>query len=166
MFQKQPDMHTDLIRSENGFSLMDLIVGLSIITIAFTVFFVSSTNISSAESRGEVIIEATNIANNVMETIRGKRFDENQAPPYSTALGKEESGSIFDDIDDYANHVWQGTGYNYGNYFIRSRVFYVNSEASWDDSVGTPTTLKRIIVEVNHSSLSSPIILNSLMGVR
>jgi len=154
------------LQKNNGFSLIDLIIGLSIITISFTVFMVSSANISSAEERSEIIIDATHIANNIMENIRTHRFDENISPPYSTSMGREETGTVFDDIDDFSNYTWTNFESNFYGFQVHSRVFYVDMNANWEDSTGTPSTLKRIIVEVNHPNFDSPHRLSSVMGAR
>ena len=150
-------------RSSSGFSIIDIIMALSIISVAIVGIMLAQRNYIQSTSRVEVGLRAISLANSVMSTIRMHRFDENLEEPWDVTLGAEE-GSVadYDDIDDYAGVSWDFSSDGFPGYTITSRVFNVSLGTSWLDSVDVRTNFKRIIVSVNHGVLNSPVVLSSL----
>jgi len=152
--------------SQSGFSLIDLIIGMSIISVALVGIMSVQSNYVNMSNKVEVGLRAVALGNSVMSTIRMHRFDENSNAPWSSTLGTdtgEISSDDYDDIDDYASAAWDFS-YWYPGYTVSSRVFSINLATSWVDSVGAPNNFKRIIVAVNHEVLDNPIVFSSLMA--
>ena len=151
---------------QSGFSLIDMIMGMSIISIALVGIMSVQNNYINMSTKLEVGFRAIALGNSVMSTIRMHRFDENASAPWSATLGTdtgETSSDDYDDIDDYASAAWDFS-YWYPGYTVNSRVFSINLATSWVDSVGAPNNFKRIIVSINHEALDSPIVFSSLMA--
>ena len=151
--------------SQSGFSIMDMIIGLSIVSIAIVGILLAQRNYINSAAQVEVGIRAVTLGNYVMQTIRMHRFDENNATPWSTGYGTDTGESTmadYDDIDDYANATWDFSSDGYSGYTVQTRVFCVDLSSSWLDSVGPGTNYKRIIVGVNNSALEGPVLFSSL----
>lgn len=148
-----------------GFSILDMIIGLSIISIAVVGILLAQGNFANSAAQTEVGLKAVSLGNYVMQTIRKHRFDEETNTPWSTSYGTdtgESSSSDYDDIDDYANASWDFSSDGYLGYTISTRVFCVDLSNSWVDSVGPGSDFKRIIVQVNHDALDNAVVLSSL----
>ena len=133
---------------QSGFSIIDMIIGLSIISIAIVAVMTIQQNYVQMSTKVEVGMRAISLGNSVMSTIRMHRFDENSNAPWSSTLGPdtgENAISDYDDIDDHAGAAWDWS-YWFPGYSVSSRVFSINLASSWVDSVGAPTNFKRIIV--------------------
>lgn len=103
------------MRASRGFTLIELIVGMVVFSIAVvllaTVLFPQSDNAAKTLQR----VRAAELAQSVMNEIWGKAYDENtplsgipacdsaDGLACSTALGPDgnESRNDFDDVDDY-----------------------------------------------------------------
>ncbi len=155
------------LKPQAGFSLVDMIMGLSIIAVAIVGIQIAQNNYVNMSSRTEVRLRAISVGNSVMNVIRMHRFDENSNAPWDSTWGTntgETSMALYDDIDDYAGAVWDFSADGINGYSITSRVFSVNIASSWLDSVAYFTSFKRIIVQVSHPILDSPVIFTSLMA--
>ncbi len=158
---KRPD------NSQSGFSIMDMIMGLSILAIAIVGIQIAQNNYINMSNQVEISLRGTSLGNSVMNIIRMHPYDENTLPPWSTTLGQDSGESTLvdnDDIDDYAGASWDFSADGFPGYTVSSRVFYINHYSSWLDSVGTGTSFKRIIVSVDHPQLESPLVFSSLMA--
>jgi len=150
-------------RSDSGFSITDIIMALSIISVAIVGIMLAQRNYIQSTSQVEVGLRALSLANSVMSTIRMHRFDENLNEPWDVTPGAEEgSADNYDDIDDYAGVSWDFSGDGFLGFTITSRVFNVDLNSSWLDSVDVRTSFKRIIVSVDHGVLNSPVVLSSV----
>lgn len=151
----------------SGFTITDLIVGMMIIAVAIVgMMYAERAYIQNAD-RVELGVRGVSLGNAVMNTIRMHRYDENTSSPWSSSLGTdsgESSSSSYDDIDDYVGTSWDFSSLGYPGFTVSTRIFYVDIETSWMDSVGGPTGFKRIIVTIGHAGLSSDISMSSLMG--
>ncbi len=150
---------------QSGFSIVDMIIGLSIVAIAIVGIMLAQQNYVRMTSQVEASLRAIALGNSVMQTIRMHRFDEETKPPWSISYGTDtgESGmSNYDDIDDYAGATWDHSSYGYAGYSVNTRVFCIDLESSWVDSVGPGKNYKRIIVSVSNSTLDEPIVLSSI----
>ncbi|MFH1250419.1 MAG: prepilin-type N-terminal cleavage/methylation domain-containing protein [bacterium] len=149
----------------NGFSLVEIIVGVVVVGIAFATLAVTLANMEGRFAVAETSLRATTLAQSYIELVRCNRFDENYSPPWSISLGPEEAGeSDYDDIDDYAGYS-NFSIEKFPGYSVSLRVFYVNPTISWEDSVGSQTNFKRIIATVSHSELES-LSISTLMSSR
>lgn len=151
----------------SGFSLVDTIIGMTIIAVAIVGIQIAQTNYVRASDRTEFGVRAVTLANSVMNIIRMHNFDENANSPWSTSLGEdtgESSLADYDDIDDYADGSWDFSGDGFDGFSVQSRIFYVAVPTNWLDSTGTATNFKRIIVSVNHSVLEAPVIVSSIVA--
>ena len=151
--------------SQSGFSIMDMIIGLSIVSIAIVGILLAQRNYINSAAKVEVGIRAVTLGNYVMQTIRMHRFDENPTPSWSTSYGPDTGESTmasYDDIDDYAAASWDFSSDGYAGYSVSTRVFCVDLSSSWLDSVGPGTNYKRIIVGVSNPALEGPVIFSSL----
>ena len=150
--------------NRNGFSIVDMIMGLSIIAVAIVGIMTAQRNYIQMTNRVEVGLRSVSLANSVMNTIRMHRFDENTTEPWSVTLGPEggETSANYDDIDDYAGTSWDFSSDGFSGFTITSRVFCVNLATSWLDSVGTGFNYKRIIVSVDHGVLENPVVMSSI----
>lgn len=155
--------------SQFGFSIMDMIIGLSIVAVAIVGILGVQENYVNKSSQIELSLRAISLGNSVMNTIRMHAYDENYNSPWSTTIGAntdagESALADYDDIDDYAGASWDFSGDGYDGFNVTTRVFYIDIATSWIDSVGPATSFKRIIVTVDHDILESPINFSSLMA--
>jgi len=149
-------------KPQAGFALIEMIVGIMIISIAFVGAMYVYAEIQTKSSGIEITLRATSLANSIMGVIRSHNFDENSSAPWSGVLGPEEGlSSNYDDVDDYIAFPWSVPGYD--NYSVSTQVFYVDPSLSWLNSAGSITYYKRITVTVDHSGLTNPILLTSLI---
>jgi len=153
------------IKSQSGFSLLEIVMGVVIIGIAFVSAMYALTELQNRSTRIEIMLKATTMANNIMEIVRSNDFDEYDSPPWSNPLGPEEnSPNQYDDVDDYIGYIWSFPGFT--GYQGLTRVYYVNPNISWIDSANAVTNYKYIWVQVTHEGLDVPIILTSLITPR
>ncbi|MBC8374775.1 MAG: hypothetical protein H8E26_01950 [FCB group bacterium] len=152
---------------QSGFSLIDMIMGLSIIALAIVGIQYAQRNYIELTSQVETSLRAVSLGNSVMNTIRMHAYDEGTASPWSSTIGPDAGESTitdYDDIDDYAAAAWDFSNDGYSGFNVISQVFYVQVPSNWLDSLGTRTNYKRIIVTVNHSALNTPVVFTSIMA--
>lgn len=150
-----------------GFSIIDMIIGLSIVTVAILAIQVAQSNYVNQSTKVEMGMRAISLGNSVMNTIRMHRYDENTSSPWSTSYGPdtgETTAADYDDIDDYAAASWDFSSDGFSGFTIQTRVFCVALNTSWVDSVGPGTSFKRILVTVDHEAMDRPMIFTSLMA--
>ena len=158
------DKNVIRFNSHSGFTIIELIIGVMIIGIAFVAVMFAHTQIQTNSTRVEFTLRSTVLANSIMKVVRSHNFDENESPPWSSMLGPDESSSSeFDDVDDYIGYVWPSQSAGYTGYTVTTRVFYVNPSISLLDSTGVITDYKRIIISVYTDGLPQPVILSSLI---
>ena len=144
---------------------MDMIIGLSIVSIAIVGVLLAQGNYTRSAAQTEVGIRAVSLGNYVMHTIRMHRYDEKTNVPWSTTLGAdtgESTSAAYDDIDDYAGASWDFSGEGYAGFTVQTRIFAVDLTTNWMDSVTAGTNYKRIIVSVKHDALDNPVVFSSL----
>ena len=157
-------------RDKKAFTFIETVISLSLLAIIFIGFAkVSQVGMSSVYKTNQEII-ATNLARGLMTEIMSKKFDENDALPWTApvSLGPEASpaetrhgATRFDDVDDYHNYAEPIPPLTIGNQvmdyysgFSRSvSVKYVT--AAMQDSVVTATDYKKVEVTVNASGIPS-----------
>ena len=97
-------------RSQKGFTLVEVMVVLILLTLSFMVFLNALNTGKSVRARSELRTIQSVILNSVENQIRARRFDENTSAPWSSSLGKETSNgetgvNDFDDIDDFDGYT-------------------------------------------------------------
>ena len=145
-------------KCENGFTLLELVIGIVVFTISLTV--VLSLIVPQAEQTAEPFrqVKAAKLGQSLMNDILSPSYDENsdRSPPFvtcnakgncSTTLGPEEANEDdYDDVDDYNGYTVNDVGGNYSSFGFTVTVDY---DSDLNDS--TPTdglTFKRIDIAV------------------
>ncbi len=124
----------------------------------------------------ELVTQATDLANDLMEEIKGRRFDENIYPaePVSTANLGIDSGEnandrrTFNDVDDYLDYMGWGSSppksiagtdlTEFAEFSRQVEVDYVTiSGSTWVNSI-SQTYYKRIRVTVSHSKIADRVL--------
>ncbi|MEA3286756.1 MAG: hypothetical protein U9Q77_05210 [Candidatus Marinimicrobia bacterium] len=152
---------------QSGFSIMDIIMGLSIIAVAIVGMMLAQRNYVQQSSQVEVGLRAVSLGNSVMNIIRMHAYDDSTSSPWSPSLGPntgESSADDYDDIDDYDGASWDFSNDGFAGFTINTRVFNVQIPTNWVDSVGTGGNFKKITVTVNHSVLKSPVTFSSIVA--
>ncbi|NQV38428.1 MAG: type II secretion system protein [Candidatus Marinimicrobia bacterium] len=154
-------MKINIKNNQSGFSLIELVLGIVVVSIALVGAMVSLSNIEAKSVHVEIVNRGTNYASNIMETIINHRFDENIAIPWSADLGPEESAfTEYDDIDDYHSLTW--TSPTLPGYSGTSFINYV-IDTDWLNNNPNITSYKTVTVVVTHSVLDIPIVIKSLV---
>lgn len=136
-----------------GLSFIELIFATVILTVAMIPIISLLRNLSAGAEKREIELRALQSAQNFMETLRNKKWDENSpnlaqyTATRSSTLGAdtgETSTSNFDDIDDYT-----GTSDNSDPLFTSSvLVSYVAVDPGTGDTTSSvlPTDFKEVTV--------------------
>ena len=120
---------------------------------------------NTAELENKVYLTAFSLADDMIEEIKGKAYDENTLtfPTVNRAtltavgsLGKEsgEAYPYFDDIDDYNNFSRNADAPHSEKYHISAEVYYV-SETNPDTKSTSQTFHKRVDVTVSSPYLNN-----------
>jgi prepilin-type N-terminal cleavage/methylation domain-containing protein len=96
-----------MLRNNRGLSLIELILVVVLIAIIAPSLLGIFYQVSWRALRAEAITQATFYAEQLMEEISSKRFDENTIAPWSSSLGPEagESYPNYDDVDDFNGYL-------------------------------------------------------------
>ena len=95
--------HSSVLKSNDGFSLIEILISTFLITLAITAFLnpLILTMRGAVERHDQSI--ALELVKDLLEEVRGKRFEDSFEPEGS--FGREEEGvgyrGAFDDVDDY-----------------------------------------------------------------
>jgi len=145
-------------KCENGFTLLELVIGIVVFTISLTV--VLSLIVPQAEQTAEPFrqVKAAKLGQSLMNDILSRSYDENsdRSPPFetcnakgncSTTLGPEEaSEDDYDDVDDYNGYTVNDVGGNYSSFGFTVTVDY---DSDLNDSTPTDGLMfKRIDIAV------------------
>ena len=163
-------MYNGKIRSQSGFALMDLLIGITFLSFAFLATMRIMDDLQQKLDHRDLQIRATSLANSMMSIIRSVDFDENAATPWIIAsnLGMDASG-LYDDVDDFmfnpmtpANFGLAGVGYT-----IVVNVIYVDPFLTPPFSAAVPgasfSNFKRVTVTVGNPLMNNPIILSAIV---
>ena len=154
--------------NNRGFTYIEILMAIVILAFALipllSQFYIGfHGNITS-----ELTTQAIDLANDLMEEIKSKRFDENIFPddPVEPALLGIDPGEIlsnrrtFDDIDDYNNwsksppETIDGIVLNEFSDFTRSvNIEYVTMVSNTWQASSTMTYYKKIVVKVSHPKI-------------
>ena len=117
------------LNSTNGFTLVEVMVVLILLTLSFMVFLRALNTGQSVRANSEIRTIQGVILSNIENQIRARRFDENLSPPWSSILGKDLGESIveqFDDIDDF--HYTISSMSEYPSFSLNVNVYYVHPD--------------------------------------
>lgn len=170
-------------RAHRGFSLIELIVGLVVMSIALT--FLTTLFFSNPSRSVEPLLQirAAQFGSALMDEILSKKFDEltpEGGLPACTAcsalLGSDgESRDSYDDVDDYNDSCGAripltdalgSSPANYNNYEMEVCVFYDDNYDGVDDGA-TGNTAKLITINIYlppGSGLSVPLTFSAYKG--
>lgn len=140
---------------------------LSLTSMSFNSALLQSNTV---EIENKVYLTAFSLADDVIEEMKGKAYDENTLTfptvnrstlTASGSLGKEsgETYPYFDDVDDYNNLTFNADEPHAEKYTISSKVYYV-SETNSDSKSTTQTFHKRVDVTVSSPYLKNSVVLS------
>ena len=118
-----------LKRSDSGFTLIEIMVVLILLSLSFMVFLQALNTGKSVRVNSEIRTIQAVLLNSIQQEIRARKYDENSASPWSQSLGPAEDETTvtnFDDIDDFRlDGRFQGV---HGNVAARAGV---KDEPAW-----------------------------------
>ena len=147
----------EYFKSNNGFTLVEVVVVLLLLTLSFMIFLKALNTGKRVRVNSEIRTIQGVILNSIQNEIRARKYDENISSPWSLNIGKDSGESIaedFDDIDDFH-------GYNvssiidYPGYSYSVEVKYVSLESgtfNLDPNPVVQTDFKCATVTVTHST--------------
>ncbi|MBU2437380.1 MAG: type II secretion system GspH family protein, partial [Candidatus Omnitrophica bacterium] len=91
---------------KRAITLIEIIAVIVVLAIAIPTLSIMLVNASWSSARSEALADAAIYAQELMEEIKSKRFDENASSPWSSTLGVDSAESssdrtTFDDVDDF-----------------------------------------------------------------
>lgn len=163
--------------SQRGFTLIELVIGIVVFSIAMTMVF--SVIIPRSQDSVDPIyqVRAAKLASALLDEISGKAFDENSntslglrrcdenSNPCSTTLGADgaETRDSFNDVDDYhgieidgllLNHATQSYQDLYKNYELAVSVIYDGDYNGVADSSRKAKLITITVTMPNQESVS------------
>jgi MSHA pilin protein MshD len=166
-------------RYESGFSLAEVLVAVTVIVIALVpLIMVFSQGVKQGKTPQKITV-GTMLAQDLLEEIMPKKFDENPQNPDTPATLGPETGETrnglpttrnYDDVDDYRNYTESppkevdGTNMvEYTGYTRTVAVDYV-SETALDTVSTSSTRFKRVRVTVTWDNGTQSTELEALKG--
>ena len=149
---------------------------LVILALSSLNFNSSILETSSVEIETKVALTAFSLADDLIEEIKGKSFDETTKPFPTTdpksltpadSLGPEtgETYKNFDDIDDFNNYVKTVSAPHAENYHVSCSVKYVDGDNP-DDVSSTQTFYKKVTVTVTSPYMKEPVLLSYIFTLK
>ena len=171
MLTQKQVMFNDKKKSQAGFALMDLVIGITFLSFAFLATMRITNDLQQKLDHRDLQIRATSLTNSMMSIIRSVNFDENTSSPWiiASSLGMDAS-SIYDDVDDFifnpavpANFGLAGVGYA-----VTVSVIYVDPTTAIPNMTipltgSNSSNFKRVTVTISHPELTTPIQLSAII---
>jgi Tfp pilus assembly protein PilV len=165
-------MLRDNIKRQDGFTLMDIIIGVLFLSVAFLATMKITTDLQRKLDQRDLQIRATSLANSMMSIVRSVNFDENfPTSNHTQAVNLGIDGSLLhDDIDDFISSPM-----TIANFGAAATGFVVTVNVYYVDPTTTPPNLtiplsgtsfsnfKRIDVSVLHSELNNPVSISAIV---
>ena len=151
------------IDQKNGFTLVEVMVVLILLTLSFMVFLRALNTGETIRARSEIRTTQSVILNSLENEIRARRFDENASYPWSSTLGKDtgESQLIqFDDIDDFDGYYISSVS-GYPAFSCSVAVNYVSVSSGFHSSQSNQSNFKSVMVKISHATL--PAIIDTMV---
>jgi len=165
-------MFKDRFKKHSGFTLMDIVIGVTFLSFAFIATFRITNDLQRKLNERDLQIRATSIANSTMSVIRSVNFDENWPSGIHTPannLGMDVS-SLYDDIDDFMLNP--ASAMNFGTsddgFGIAVSVYYVDPTTTPPNTTVALTgsnysNYKRVDITVAHAELPNPVVLSAIV---
>lgn len=127
----------------------------------------------SIEVENKVYLTAFSLADDKIEEIKQKAFDQNttlgdvpSVENLSLILGPEEAKSNFNDIDDYNNDTTFVSGLPYlESFVVVTKVFYADP-SNLELNYGSRSFYKRVEVTVTSKYLSTAVVLSFIFTMK
>ncbi len=142
----------------NSIQSMLSIGALVLLSLSSFRFNTSVLENSTAQIENKVALTAFSLADDMIETIKQRSFDEatikfptgigNLTDPDHLGAESGESYSTFDDIDDYNNYSKNISAPHAENYHLWCEVNYVDG-SNPDNEISTPSFYKKVTVYVS-----------------
>ena len=146
---------TSTTDQKNGFTLVEVMVVLILLTLSFMVFLRALNTGETIRARSEIRTTQSVILNSLENEIRARRFDENASYPWSSTLGKDtgESQLIqFDDIDDFDGYYISSVS-GHPAFSCSVAVNYVSVSSGFHSSQSNQSNFKSVMVKISHATL-------------
>lgn len=157
------------VSSLAGFSYIEVLMAVMILAMALIPLLSQFYIGFQGNINAEIVTQAVDLANDLTEEIKGKRFDENEFPDQpvnASSLGTDfgenlNNRATFDDIDDY--HNWSkkppqsvdGVILTDFKDFTRSvAVKYITVVNNTWQTAGSATYYKSVVVRVSHPKIN------------
>ena len=155
---------------------MLVMAGMVLLALISLRFNTAVLQTSTAEIESKVALTGFSLADDLIEEIKVKAFDEatikfptaapsNLTPPGNLGLEIFENISLSDDIDDYNNLTRLISAPHAENYTVKCRVEYVNATDP-NTVVNTQTFYKRVTVSVTSPFLKNQIDLSFIFTLK
>jgi len=159
-------------KKQDGFTLMDIIIGVLFLSIAFLATMRITTDLQQKLDQRDLQIRGTSLANSMMSIVRSVNFDENwPTSNHTQAINLGMDGSLlYDDVDDFVSNPM-----NIANFGAAVNGFVVTVNVYYVDPTTTPPNLtvplsgtslsnfKRIDVSVLHTDLINPVQISAIV---
>ena len=143
------------LKDLKGFTLVEVMVVLVLLTLSFMIFLNALNTGKSVRARSELRTIQSIILNSLENQIRSRRFDENSTVPWSSSLGKDTGESLvshFDDIDDFDGYVIAQVS-DHPAFRCDVSVDYVSTSTGFHVSQSDQSNYKSVMVKVSHATL-------------
>lgn len=91
--------------SSKGLTIIELVVVIVVLGLAIPPLLTMWANVAWRSAASELLADSTFYAQQLMEEIKSKNFDENQSPPWTSSASFGPDGAEnypdFDDVDDF-----------------------------------------------------------------
>jgi prepilin-type N-terminal cleavage/methylation domain-containing protein len=155
------------LKNGAGFTLLEVLLSLVILSGGIFMLITMFTVGLKGVTVNQVRTQATNLAQDLMDEILGKDFDEDGSQPKAPdALGRDSgedtsNRTTWDDVDDYLYLSTensppknaQGTNTVYDGFTRGASVWYVDADNP-DSESSVSTFLKKISIWVSHPEIS------------
>ena len=152
------------------------IAGMVILALISLRFNSTVLNTSDSQTQNKIYLTAFSIADNLIEEIKGKSFDQttlefpttNPASLTPPSLLGPDPGEVypnFNDVDDYNGYQDTLTAPYFETYYISCSVNYVNSNDP-DAVSSTQTFYKKVTVTVSSPFLSHNVSISSIFTLK
>ncbi|MBU1998635.1 MAG: hypothetical protein ABIG46_01720 [Candidatus Omnitrophota bacterium] len=144
-----------MIKNQRGVSLIELVTIIVVLGIAIPVLLNMWAVVAERSVRTESMAEAGLYAEELMEIIKSKSFDENATTPWS-ALGRDTGESagnsaLYDDVDDFIGCTDPAITTPAAGYSRSASISYMSLTGGTWGTIAGPTDFKRIVVTVSRT---------------
>ncbi len=157
-----------------GVQSMLALCGLALLSLTSLRFNSSVMERTTSEVENKVYLTAFSLADDMIEEIKTKAFDEvtlkfptTNANNLTASLGPEsgETYTTFDDVDDFQGYTRSVNAPHAENYSISTTVQYVDGNNP-DQPAGAPTFYKKVTVTVSSPYLRYPVNLSFIFTLK